>query len=515
MLAIPYHYIRFARLIPAIMNNIEVGLLGSTLSSTILADVGVKDQSLIITAISASSAQRSTNYQRLEFLGDSILKLCTSIQIAAENPLWHEGYLSAKKDRLVSNARLCRASIKAGLDKFVITKRFTGAKWRPMYVEDLLDEPSDRKRQISSKVLADVVEALVGASMIDGGIPRALACLQIFLPELEWQPLEMRRSSLYQRAPVKPLPVALELLESLVGYHFTKKSLLVEAMNHASYNSGSQSLERLEFLGDSILDHIVVQAMYSQPKELSHRQMHLLRTALVNADFLAFVCMNWSIEQDLHDLVTIEQPGDGGSCIEEKATKVEVPLWRFLRHASPPMALEQSAMADRFALLRDDIKAAVHSGTHYPWVLLARLQAQKFYSDMIESLLGAIWIDSGCFEICTRVVERMGILPYMRRILEDDVHLWHPKEELGQLADSATVKYELSDAVNEKDERVFTCRILVGERQVACVVGGVSKMEAQTKCAEQAVAILTRERGGLAGHKKPNVKAQGDNLELN
>jgi len=86
----------------------------------------------------------------------------TSIQLTPEHPLWHEGYLSAKKDRLVSNVRLSRAAVEIGLDKFIIIKAFTGHKWRPSYVEDLVDSPTvTGRRELYSKVLADVVEALL------------------------------------------------------------------------------------------------------------------------------------------------------------------------------------------------------------------------------------------------------------------------------------------------------------------------------------------------------------------
>jgi hypothetical protein len=71
---------------------------------------------------------------------------------------WGAGYLSAKKDRLVSNSRLSRAAIEAGLDCFIITKPFSGHKWRPIYIEDMLEVSADTKRQVSTKVLADVVE---------------------------------------------------------------------------------------------------------------------------------------------------------------------------------------------------------------------------------------------------------------------------------------------------------------------------------------------------------------------
>jgi dsRNA-specific ribonuclease len=81
------------------------------------------------------------------------------VQLIATYPLWHEGYLSAKKDRLISNSRLSRAAIEAGLDSFIVTKPFTGNKWRPIYIEDILETNSDTsRRELSTKVLADVVE---------------------------------------------------------------------------------------------------------------------------------------------------------------------------------------------------------------------------------------------------------------------------------------------------------------------------------------------------------------------
>jgi len=289
---VPFAYVQFALLIPSIMHRFEVYLVAEMLSKSILGVVKISDLGLIVTALTASSANAGTNYQRLEFLGDSILKLCASIQLVAEFPLWHEGYLSAKKDRLVANSRLSRAAVELGLDTFIIVKQFTGLKWRPLYEEDLIGASIDGMREVSSKVLADVVEALIGAAMVDGGFPKALTCLQIFLPELQWKTFDARRAEIFYRVADIQLPETLKPLETLIGHIFTKKALLLEAFTHASCNSGSQSLERLEFLGDSLLDNIIVKAMYSVEPELSHFQMHLLRTALVNADFLAFICMD-------------------------------------------------------------------------------------------------------------------------------------------------------------------------------------------------------------------------------
>ena len=494
----PFKVFQFGRLIPSIIHRFGITLLADQLSKTLLKEVEIQDLDLIVTAISASSAREDSNYQRLEFLGDSILKSCTSAQLAAEYPLWHEGYLSAKKDRLVSNSRLSRAAIETSLDKFIVTKPFTGHKWRPPYVEDLLCASMQKsKRSLSSKVLADVVEALIGASMVDGGVPKAVKCLQLFLPEMEWKSPEMRHKTLFQRVPDAELPTTLQLLETLIGYIFRKKALLIESMTHASSTTGFQSLERLEFLGDSILDNVVVTAMWNQRPELSHFQMHVLRTALVNADFLAFVCMEWATEQEKTDLAEVKTLGADGNLVsecKEVSTMMSIPLWRFMRHMSPKLGAVQVATTKRHAELRDEINTAIHHGTHYPWALLAKLQAQKFYSDIVESLLGAVWVDSGSLDVCREIVERMGILPYMRRILQDKVQTWHPKEEIGILAKTETVRYVIDkrvvDEPEEGERRQYYCKIFIGEEEVVEVGGGVSKEEIKTKAAERAVQLL-------------------------
>lgn len=234
--AIPFEYVQFGLLIPSIMHRYEAYLLAGALSKSILKEVEFTDVALelIVTAITASSAHEYVNYQRFEFYGDSVLKLCSSIQLIAEYPLWHEGYLSAKKDRLVANSRLARAALELGLDKFIITEQFKGLKWRPLYGEDLLEATQDGKREMSSKVLADVVEALVGAAMIHGGFTKALACLEICLPEIKWKPFKDRRDELFDRAPKVELPDALQPLEDLIGYSFSKKALLLEVSSTVS-----------------------------------------------------------------------------------------------------------------------------------------------------------------------------------------------------------------------------------------------------------------------------------------
>ncbi|UNI16097.1 Dicer-like protein 2 [Purpureocillium takamizusanense] len=486
---IPAKHAQFGMMIPSIIHELEVMLTAKVLAETILQRVSISDLRLVREAISARSASEPVNYERLEFLGDSILKYCSSIQAASDHPTWPEGYLSFFRDRLIANSRLCRAALDKGLAKFILTRPFTGQKWRPLYLDNSLHQGGKpaKGRRLSTKTLADVVEALIGASYIDGGIPKAITCMSTFLGDCSWRDVERSREQLFRLQPDVPLPTVLEPLETLLGYSFQKKSLLVEAVTHGSYvvDSGQRSYERLEFLGDAVLDNLIVTRLFTIKPPLPHYQMHLLKTAMVNGDFLSFVVMEHGLRQREH-LITRD--------LQVVDKDVALQLWKFMRHNSVAIGLEQDATVQRFESLRGDICATVEHGSRYPWALLARVQAKKFYSDLFEAIIGAVWVDSGSKESCEQVLARFGMLAYLDRIVKDKVHVQHPKEELGQWAMTQTVTYEVDMAENSGGEKTYLCKVHVGNRVVAEVNDGVSKEEAKTKAAEEAVKRLMSEK---------------------
>lgn len=327
------------------------------------------------------------------------------------------------------------------------------------------------------------MEALIGASYQDGGIKKATKCISLFVDNQEWPDVSVAHATLYEIQPDDAGQLAeATLLEELIGYSFQKKSLLCEAMTHASYVTAQRSMERLEFIGDAVLDKIIVTRLFAVEPPLHNYQMHLLLTAMVNGDFLAFVCLEYGAHLD-ESIVTEE-----GIVTKEGAPRI----WKFMRHASATIGTEQIEMAIRHQELRGSILNAMETSTHYPWALLARLKAKKFYSDLMEALLGAVWIDSGSLETCTSVIERLGIFKYLERILRDGVQVQHPKEVIGMLAIAETVKYEvLVDKDNE--EGGHSCTLSVGDRVVTRVDGGLSKEEIKTKAATEAVRILESE----------------------
>nr|ALJ83737.1 dicer like-protein 2 [Colletotrichum lindemuthianum]ALJ83741.1 dicer like-protein 2 [Colletotrichum lindemuthianum] len=489
---IPSSYAQFGVLIPSIIHRIETCLVAKELSQTILRPLCITDPSLVLTSICTGSASEPTNHERLEFLGDSILKFSATINVAALKPDWPERFLSFKKDSIVANSTLCKAAVKHGLDRFILAKPFTGMKWRPIYVDDVLQGGNDMPtRKLSSKTLADIVEALIGASTVDGGLPKALDCITIFLQQIEWRSIDRCRQVLFDVAPVGvQLPSTLEPLERLIGYRFNKKSLLVQSMNHASSNIGNSvgSLERLEFIGDSILDNIIVTRLFKIQPPLSHQTMHLLKTAMVNGDFLGFLALENAVDQD--EIIISSDNKD----IDIQHSRFRLPLWKFMRHQSAAIGIEQLSTEKRHAAMRQSVVDAMVRGKTYPWALLARLQLRKFYSDIFESLLGAVWVDSGSMDVCTQVIARFGILGYLDRILRDGVHALHPKEELGHLADTERVQYAVSTREDGGGSKEFLCKVTVGQRCVVEVDGGVARDEVMVKAAEAAVSILKAEK---------------------
>ncbi|KAI4240417.1 MAG: hypothetical protein L6R40_005128 [Gallowayella cf. fulva] len=496
---LPLGYAYLAAMVPSVLHYIGVRLAVTHLCDTLLGTVGFEQLDLVVTAITATSAQEPTNYQRQEYLGDSVLKFLTSLTLMSEHLCWHEGFLSLAKDTIVSNSSLAKAALAVGLDTFIQTRPFTGIKWRPLYVTDLLKSTAGDPREMSTKTLADVVEALTGAAFLDGGVDKAVATLQIFLPRVSWSRVDDKNEillSAYQTPIIYP-PYFTQL-EQLVGYDFTLKTLPLEALTHPSFigSNVSASYERLEFLGDVCLDVVVSTTSFNHVPPIPTHGLHLIRTAVVNANFLAFLCLTHSLSVPRTNILT-----EGKDKVSTYETTVRKHIWHFMRHAAAAMHTAQQDCLNRYEELRSPILQSLQTGSHIPWSLLARLDAPKFLSDIVESLIGAIYIDShGSLAACEGFLEQVGMMGYLRRLLEGGVALYHPKEELGQLADTESVRYEVFPQGDEEgtgvgQEKRLGCVVRVGEREVARVGGGLCVVEIETRGAEGAVRMLKEERG--------------------
>jgi ribonuclease-3 len=80
-------------------------------------------------------------------------------------------------------------------------------------------------------------------------------------------------------------------LEKIANYKFVNKELLLTALTHKTFAFEAQIPleynERLEFLGDSILNFIVAEKLYQSNKYFSEGELTRRRSMLVNNNFLA------------------------------------------------------------------------------------------------------------------------------------------------------------------------------------------------------------------------------------
>ncbi|KAJ5894905.1 Dicer-like protein 2 [Penicillium taxi] len=391
----------FGRFISPILDRIQATMVAEKLNNTFLKTVGIQNLAHVITAITAPNALAETDYQKYEFYGDSVLKFTVACQQFLQRTTWTEGELSASRDAIVNNKRLAYAAIHAGLYKFILTDRFTPKKWEAPRISMKLAAPPKTETQ-SRKVMADAVESLIGAALLDGGMLKAQACLKCFLPDVE-----ILTDSFPTLTPsgrfIEPV------LTDLIGYDFLDGSMLLEALTHSSLKHISPSYERLEWLGDAVLDTVVVDIFRDRSEDLSQGYMTMLKHAVVNANLLGFCCMDFGFDETVN---------------EESRHN----LTRYFRYTGSHIGLSIKSCWKRHNELRKEIRAEMENSNTYPWDLLARLHCDKIFSDITESTLGAIFVDSGGnIETCRAFLEKLGLLSYLRHILSDQVSVEHPR----------------------------------------------------------------------------------------
>lgn len=113
---------------------------------------------------------RKAQNESLEFIGDSVVGLIIAETLYRMNPGMSEGDLTLMKHRLVSTATLAEVAGELGLGDFVRLGRGeikTGGREKPA-------------------ILADTLEAIIGAVFFDGGYGEARECVgRIFAGQLE------------------------------------------------------------------------------------------------------------------------------------------------------------------------------------------------------------------------------------------------------------------------------------------------------------------------------------------
>lgn len=89
------------------------------------------------------------------------------------------------------------------------------------------------------------------------------------------------------------MSISLDRLERRLGYHFQNRELLLVALTHRSY--AGRNNERLEFLGDAILNFVAGEALFSHFPEAREGQLSRLRARLVKGQTLAVLARGFDL----------------------------------------------------------------------------------------------------------------------------------------------------------------------------------------------------------------------------
>lgn len=89
----------------------------------------------------------------------------------------------------------------------------------------------------------------------------------------------------------------LDRLQTALGYHYRDQGLLVQALTHRSH--GMPHNERLEFLGDSVLNFVVSTLLFAEHAEMDEGDLSRVRANLVKQSTLADIAQRLSLSDYL------------------------------------------------------------------------------------------------------------------------------------------------------------------------------------------------------------------------
>lgn len=112
----------------------------------------------------------------------------------------------------------------------------------------------------------------------------------------------------------------IEKVEKIIGYKFRNQKLLLKALTHSSYSNEHkvESNERLEFLGDAVIEFIITERLYLEFKE-KEGDLSKIRAMLVSEKPLAEAIDNLGLEQFL-----LKGVGESKNAISSKAVKCDM-----------------------------------------------------------------------------------------------------------------------------------------------------------------------------------------------
>lgn len=230
----------------------------------------------------------------------------------------------------------------------------------------------------------------------------------------------------------------IDTLERAIGYTFTDKAILKEALTHSSYAHELRARriececnERLEFLGDSVLSLVTSEYLFKKYGQLPEGDLTHIRAALVQSHSLA-----------------------------EYARRLSLGEYLYLGNGEEKNRNRQSILEDAF-----------------------------------EALLAAIYLDGGEDGLCA---VRKFLVPIIQDTIDHGQSMLHTDaktelQQLTQISDGATPTYVITGEKGPDHAKIFEVEVRLNSNVIGHGTGH-SKREAEQNAAREALKLFGMEQ---------------------
>lgn len=355
------------------------------------------------------------NYERLEFLGDSFLKMATTIAVFTLIPNKDEFDYHCERMVMICNKNLFNNALSddVKLHEYIRSKSFERGTWYPVLQLEfgkthLKTLKQMDEHRLADKSIADVCEALIGAAYMtnrkNNDYNLAIQAVTKMVnnkrhPMMKWEDYY----AAYEMPDwqIKP-PNAAELdfakkIEAVTEYQFKYPRGLRSAFRHPSrpYEFDKvPTYQRLEFLGDALLDMVCIDWLFHIAPDKGPQWLTEHKMAMVSNQFLG--CL--AVSLGFHKFILHNHSGAVGGQIHEYVFQI-TEARRVAEDAAEAIGKPRSEYSRDY------------------WVEV-RLPP-KCIPDVLEAYLGAIFVDS---EYDYSTVQRFfdkHMLPYF-----SDLHIY-------------------------------------------------------------------------------------------
>ncbi|CAJ0961626.1 unnamed protein product, partial [Mesorhabditis belari] len=240
------------------------------------------------------------------------------------------------------------------------------------------------QQQMSDKSIADSVEALIGAHLLSLGPEKTLLVMKWLGIKVLTEPPKLT-SPLLRMIDTMENPTRsshqlsefwvsfqLSKVEETIGYQFKDKAYLLQAFTHVSFfrNRITGCYQRLEFLGDAVLDYMITRFLYEHERQYSPGVLTDLRSALVNNTIFASL----AIKYGFHKHFVAICPG------------LHQMIEKFVKLCREKNFFDANFNAEMYMVTTEE---------EYDEGQEEDIEVPKAMSDIFESLAGAVYLDSG------------------------------------------------------------------------------------------------------------------------